>query len=182
MLPKERLRKEIEIPEGVQVMVDGKTIKVTGPAGEVQRILAYPTLEIKVEGNKVMFEPKVFSKKEKMIINTFVAHVNNMIKGTQEPFIYKLKIASSHFPMNVAIQGKEVIVKNFFGEKIPRKAKIVEGVKVDISGDIITVTANDREAAGQTAANLEQSTRITNRDRRVFQDGIWITEKAGRQM
>ncbi|MFH1455542.1 MAG: 50S ribosomal protein L6 [archaeon] len=182
MFPKERLRKEIEIPEGVQVIIDGKTVKVIGPVGEVQRILAYPTLEIKIEGNKVMFEPKVFSKKEKMIINTFVAHVNNMIQGTQEPFVYKLKIASSHFPMNVTLQGKEVVIKNFFGEKIPRRARIMEGVKVEISGDIITVTANNREAAGQTAANLEQSTRITNRDRRVFQDGIWITEKAGKQM
>ncbi len=182
MLPKERLRKEIEIPEGVQVIIDDGTVKVKGPSAEISRKLTYPTLQIKIEDNKIVLDPIKLTKKEKMMINTFVAHLSNMIKGSQEPFVYKIKIASSHFPMNVTVQGNEVIVKNFFGEKVPRKARIMDNVKVEVSGDIITVTSNDKEAAGQTAANLEQSTRITNRDRRVFQDGLWIIDKAGKEM
>ena len=48
-----------------------------------------------------------------------------------------------------------------------------------IKGDIIIVEGIDKELAGQTAARIEQSTRITNKDRRVFQDGCYITDKAG---
>ncbi|MFH0936330.1 MAG: 50S ribosomal protein L6 [Candidatus Woesearchaeota archaeon] len=84
--------------------------------------------------------------------------------------------------MNVSIKENNIIINNFLGEKIPRKAKILPNVKVDIQGDIIVLESNNKESAGQTAANIEQATRITNRDRRIFQDGIFITEKAGKSI
>jgi large subunit ribosomal protein L6 len=84
--------------------------------------------------------------------------------------------------MNVEIVGNEVIIKNFLGEKIPRKSKIIENVNVEIKGDIITINSPNKELAGQTAANFETATRIKSRDRRVFQDGIFITNKAGRDI
>ena len=64
-------------------------------------------------------------------------------------------------------------------EKIPRKSKILEGVKVEIDKDTILLSGYDKEAVGQTAANLEKATKIKKRDRRRFQDGIFIIEKSG---
>jgi large subunit ribosomal protein L6 len=181
MIPESRLIREIPIPEGVQVEA-GAEFTVKGPGGELKRDLSNPTIELKVEGGNVIIKPKKFTKRQKCIINTTSAHIRNMIKGVQEPFVYELKICSSHFPMTVNVEGNNVVIKNLFGEKIPRKAKILPNVKVEINSDLITVTSPNKESAGQTAVNIEKSTTITNRDRRVFQDGIWITNKGGKKV
>ena len=81
--------------------------------------------------------------------------------------------------MNVTLSGNQFSVKNFLGEKIPRKAVIPAGVKAEVKGDIVELTGVDKEKVGQAAANIEQSTRITNRDRRIFQDGCYIILKPG---
>lgn len=181
MIEARRLRKEIAIPQGVEVQI-GDTIVVKKGKIELQRRLFAPMVSISRQDDHIILEPKKFSKREKKMINTFRAHLLNMIKGVQEPYTYKVKICSSHFPISAAVEGKELVVKNFLGEKIPRRAVIADGVDVKIEGDTITVVGASKEAAGQTAANFELSTRITNRDRRVFQDGLWITEKGGKKL
>jgi len=180
MIAEKNLKHEIPIPEGVKAEIseDG-LLTIEGSNGNVSKLFDHPLVEIKIEENKIKLFPKKFTKNEKILVNTFRAHIRNMITGVGEQYTYKLKICSSHFPMTVNLEGDTLIVKNLFGEKVPRKAKILEGVKVKIEGEIITIQSPNKEAAEQTAANIEQSTRITNRDRRVFADGIWITEKAG---
>lgn len=176
MIEERRLRKEITIPQGVEVDVaDLVTVKKKNQ--EIKKRLFYPTIDIHKVDDKIVLEPRQFSKNEKKIINTFKAHILNMIRGVQEPYVYKLKVCSSHFPMAVSVEGRKLVVKNFLGEKIPRRGDILENVDVKVEGDVIIVSSPDKEHAGQTAANFEQCTRITNRDRRVFQDGLWITQK-----
>ncbi len=136
-------------------------------------------IEIKAENGKIILHADNATRREKKQLGTIKAHLMNMIKGLQEPFVYKLQICSVHFPMNVTVDesAREVVIKNFLGEVKERRAKILEGVDVSINNDIIEVSSHDIEKAGQTAANIEQATRITNRDRRIFQDGIYIIEK-----
>ncbi|MGB9830609.1 MAG: 50S ribosomal protein L6, partial [Fervidicoccus fontis] len=74
-------------------------------------------------------------------------------------------------------KGDVILVKNFLGEKSPRKARIMPGVKVKIEKEDVIVEGLDIEAVGQTAANLEQATKVKEYDRRVFMDGIYIYEK-----
>jgi large subunit ribosomal protein L6 len=105
-----------------------------------------------------------------------------MIHGVSEGIVYKLKMVYSHFPINLKIQGDLIKIENFLGERYPRKAKIPERVEVDIKGQDIEVRGIDKEKVGQTAANIEQATKIKNRDPRVFQDGIYIYEKDGKSL
>ena len=118
--------------------------------------------------------------KYKALEGAFRAHILNMFKGVQEPFVYKLKITYVHFPMTVKLEGKTFTVKNFLGSKRDKIAKLPEGVVVKIDGDIITVSSPDIELAGKTITLIEQTTRISNRDRRVFLDGIYLIERDGK--
>ena len=76
---------------------------------------------------------------------------------------------------------KEVIIKNMLGEKTPRIQKVSDRVEIEIKMPKITIKSYDLEAAGQTAADLEKMSKIRNRDRNKFQDGIFITKKPGRE-
>jgi len=174
---KEKIEKIIEIPEGVEIKVDSK-ISVKGPKGEIERRFSYPNISIEISGNKLLIVSEKGTKREKKIIMTTAAHIKNMINGVKEGFKYRLQVCSVHFPITVKIEGDFLKVKNFFGETKERKALILPGVKAEIKGDIIEVESIDREKAGQTAANIETATKIRSRDRRIFQDGIYIIEKA----
>ncbi len=179
---KKEIIQKIEIPEGVEIEIKENKLKVKGEKGEIEREFNLRKLDFEKKGNFIMVGNKKATKKEKKRINTITAHIQNMIKGVQNEFEYQLKICSSHFPMTVEIKDKEATIKNFLGEKINRKAKIRDNVRVNIEGEIIKINSYDKEAAGQTAANFEKATRIKNRDRRVFQDGIFLTSKAGREI
>lgn len=172
----------IELPQGVTVTADHGNIKVKGPKGESARRMFAPGVSITAEGQKVAFEAKKATKREKKMLYTFMAHLKNMIRGVQQPWVYKLKICSGHFPMTTAISGSRFALKNFLGEKVPRECTIPQGVEVKITGQEITVTSVDRELAGQTAGLLELLTFKSNKDQRTFQDGMYIIEKPAREL
>jgi large subunit ribosomal protein L6 len=177
-----QLSEKIEIPEGVTVSYSDGIMTAKGKQGEVKKKLIDKKIDINIVGSKVEIKCDIASKREKAMIFTYKAHLNNMIKGVMDGYIYKLKICSGHFPMNVTLKGDTLSIKNFLGEKIPRVVKIKPDAKVKIDGNEIEVTSLDKEKAGQVAADIEQVCRVINRDRRIFQDGIYITSKAGKEI
>lgn len=172
------LETEIEIPQNVEVKIHNG-IHVKGPKGEVFRPLKDPKIKVEQKDNKIIIGTKKVSKKEKRLVNSFDAHIRNMLKGVTEEIVYKLKICSGHFPMTAGVENSAFVVKNFFGERIPRVLKLKKGVDIKVDGEIVIVKGVDLELVSQTAANIEQLCRIVKRDRRIFQDGIYIIEKDG---
>ena len=172
------IREEIEIPEGVEVIIDDE-VSVKGPNGEISRKFTYPNVTITKEDNTVVLETAFPKKKDKSMIGTTKAHITNMIIGVTVGFTYHMKIVFAHFPMAVKVQDKEKIVtiENFIGERHPRTSKIVGDAKVSVKGDEVTITGVNKEDVGQTMANLEQATKIRGKDPRVFQDGIYLVSK-----
>jgi len=175
------LKEEIKIPEGLTASIEDHILIIKKGDNELKRELS-PLIQIKVEGDKIILENKKVTKREKRILGTFVAHIKNIIKGLNEKFKYRLQAVSVHFPMTLSIdkEKNELLVKNFLGEKTDRRIKLVNGVDVKINKDIIEIESSDKELAGQCSANIEKGTKVRNRDRRIYQDGIYIIEKPGR--
>lgn len=170
--------REVDIPDEVSAEVKGPTVIVSGPEGEVDKDLAHPSVDIRVEDGYVSVEADRDRKELTAIEGTFSAHLKNMVRGVTDGFEYRLKVFYSHFPIQVKTQGDEVLIENFVGENRPRTAKILDGAEVEARGEEVVVKGPDKEAVGQTAANVEQATRIKGKDPRVFQDGIYIVEKS----
>ena len=176
------LMREVEIPEGVTIEVSDKKVTVKGNGKEVVREFDNGKVSMAVADKKFVLKAKGATRRESKMIGTIWAHLKNMIKGVGEDYVYTLEVCNVHFPMNVKAEEDKIVIKSFLGETTVRESRIMPNAKVDIKGSQITVSSYDIEAAGQTAANLEKATRLTGRDRRIFQDGIFITEKPGRKI
>lgn len=172
-----KISKEIKLPEGVSITIDSGNVTVKGPKGSLSREMIAHNVAITMQADKIVLLSLKPAKKEKMMLGTFYAHIKNMIKGVTIGYTYKLKVSSGHFPIAVSMKGNIFEIKNFFGERKPRTAKILDDVKVAIHGEMIEITGTDLEKVSQTSANIEQATRITNRDKRVFMDRINIISK-----
>jgi len=174
------MRREIDIPDGVDVTIDRDVVKVNGPIGTLERRFNYPKVKIFMEERKVVVESdgEDIKKEQRAILGTFASHILNMIIGATKGFEYDLKMVYSHFPIQLEIKNNKLYINNFLGEKSPRIASFAEDVKVKIDKDIITVSGMNKETVGQTAANIEAATKIKRKDPRVFQDGIYLTKKS----
>jgi len=172
--------KTIEVPKDVAVKIDGKTVSVKGHKGEVSRDFNNPKYNKSVsieksEGIDIKFRDK---KTFKAIAGTIEAHIKNMILGVTEGFEYRMKIVYSHFPISATIKDGEIHIKNFLGEKGARIAHITRGCNVKVDKDEIVLAGIDIEALGQTTQRIEQACRLSGRDRRVFQDGVFLVSRA----
>ncbi|KAF7732376.1 hypothetical protein EC973_005272 [Apophysomyces ossiformis] len=174
---------ELIIPDGVEVSVKARNVTVKGPRGELKKNLRHLNIEIKFEGkNKLKFVVYHGNRKHVACIRTVRSLVNNMITGVTKGFEYKMRYVYAHFPINVIINngGKEVEIRNFLGQKVVFRVQMREGVNVEASKaqkDELVLTGNDLEAVSQSAADIQQSCLVKNKDIRKFLDGIYVSER-----
>ncbi|MFC7020224.1 MULTISPECIES: 50S ribosomal protein L6 [Haloarcula] len=173
-------RVELQIPEDVSAEMDHLDVTVDGPNGTVTRRLWYPDIDVSVEDDAVVIKSTEDDAKTMSTMGTFESHIENMFHGVTEGWEYEMEVFYSHFPMQVNVEGDEVVIENFLGEKAARRTTIHGDTEVQIDGEELTLTGSDIEAVGQTAADIEQLTRVNDKDVRVFQDGVYITQKPNR--
>jgi large subunit ribosomal protein L6 len=180
MVEVELAQRTLEIPEGVQLNVDGRHIKATGPKGALEEDFSHLPVQFAVNGSTLRVYSNWARKREVALVGTALAHVRNMIRGVTKGYIYKLKIVYAHFPVTVKVQEKEkkLTIENFTGEKTPRVIRIEGTAKVKVAGDELHVQGNSLRDVSQTAANIQTGTKIRDKDQRVFLDGIYIFEKS----
>ncbi len=167
----------IQVPAEVEVSLEGRKITVKGPKGTLTRDFSHEPVSIELNGKLVKTWAEWPRKKESALVGTINSHIQNMITGVTKGFTYKLKIVFSHFPISVKLKEKAVLVENFTGERSPRKSKIIGEVKVKIQGEDIIVQGINLEDVSQTAANVEQVTKVKRKDPRIFLDGLYVFEQ-----
>jgi large subunit ribosomal protein L6 len=141
------------------------------------RDFSFVPITIEGEGKSIRIWAKWPRKKEASLVGTVYSHIQNMITGVTKGYSYKLKIVFSHFPISVKLQDKSVLIENFTGERRARKVKTIGDVKVKIEAEDIIIEGANLEDVSQSAANIEQATRVRRKDPRVFLDGIYVYER-----
>ncbi|HZY91391.1 MAG TPA: 50S ribosomal protein L6 [Thermoplasmata archaeon] len=171
---------QLPLPRGVKVTLHGNTVSVEGPLGRITRGFPKDALELTVAAQSLRLQLKIpwNRKRAQALLHAWEAHLRNMAGGVTTGFEAKMKIVAAHFPMKVSVKEHELVIENFLGEKYPRSASLVPGVDAKVDGDFVLLSGYDVEHVGQSSANIERATRIRDYDPRVFQDGIYIVERA----
>jgi len=171
------LIREMSLPDGINVSFSNDILEMTGPLGTTSKNFRLIRAKLDCSDDKIIITSLANRKKSLAVVGTVYSIINNMISGVQKGFTYKLQTAFAHFPMSIKVKNDKVLIENFYGERSARSADIVGNVNIKINNDIVVITGINLEEVSQTAANIEQSTRIKNKDLRVFLDGVYVYEK-----
>ncbi|HJL64046.1 MAG TPA: 50S ribosomal protein L6, partial [Candidatus Thalassarchaeaceae archaeon] len=96
---------QINVPEGVTVTVSGDDVTLAKDGKSLSREFRHPRLEVRNSTEGLQVFCNLPRRKEKALAGTWAAHLNNMARGVDSGFEYKLKAVYSHFPMTLKVQG-----------------------------------------------------------------------------
>ena len=170
--------KTIQVSDDVEASVEGRKVTVKGPKGTLTRDFSHAPISIELKGKTIRVWAEWPRKKEAALVGTIYSHIQNMITGVKKGFTYKLKIVFSHFPISVKVKDKTISIENFTGERSARKLKIMGDVQVKVQSEDVIVQGINLEDVSQTAANMEQGTKVKKKDPRVFLDGLYVYERS----
>ena len=175
----------LDIPAGVTVNIKARSVKVTGPRGELIKDLKHIDVAFtKISDRAIKITVHNGDRKHVAALRTVKSLIANLITGVTKGYKYKMRYVYAHFPINVNVvetDGQKFVeIRNFLGEKRVRQVKIFDGVTVENSTtqkDELILSGNSLEAVSQNAADIQQICRVRNKDIRKFLDGIYVSER-----
>jgi len=167
----------IPIPDKVKVAITKKMLYVEGQLGKTRKDFKKIPVSLSVDGKNVILKSVGTRKHDYAVFNTAQSIIKSLIEGVQKGYTFKMKIVYAHFPITIKIKDGNILVENFQGERAPRVSKIRGDTKVVSKGDDVILTGPVLTDVSQTAASLQQNTKVKNKDHRVFLDGIYLFEK-----
>lgn len=176
------LSQTVSIPKDVKISVNSSVVSVTGPRGKLVKNFRHALLDMKKVNNEIVVQKWFGNKKQLALVRTICTHIQNMIKGVTKGFQYRMRSVYAHFPINITMHNEENVVeiRNFLGEKIVRKVRMMPGVTCVNSPtlkDELILEGNDVQAVSKSAALIQQSTTVKDKDIRKFLDGIYVSER-----
>lgn len=146
-------KKLIEIPQGVNVGLEGQTLKVSGPKGELT-IQIHRDIKAEAKDGKIFVLPKKeLLKREKGLWGLYRALIFNMVEGVSKGFEKKLEIEGIGY--KASVQQDELVLNVGFIN--PVKIKKPEGIAFLVEKNVITVSGIDKEKVGQISAEIRET-------------------------
>jgi large subunit ribosomal protein L6 len=173
----EKFQDQVDIPEGVKVTQKKHMLSFEGPLGKTFKSFRTIPVNIEISEDKILLKSIGDKKRDYAILHTARSIIRNICEGLIVGYTIKMKVVYAHFPVTVKVNGKEILIENFQGERAPRKTKIVGNTKVIPKGEDVILTGEVWTDITQTAANIELKTKVKNKDHRVFLDGIYVFDK-----
>ena len=173
----EKFQDEVEIPEGVTITQKKHMLTFVGPLGKTHQSFRKIPVKIEIADSKVVLATIEYRKRDYAILHAARSLIRNICEGLITGYTIKMKVVFAHFPITVKVEGKDVIIENFQGERAPRKTKVWGDTKVVPKGDDVVITGHVLTDVSQTAAEIENGSRVKNKDHRVFLDGVYKFEK-----
>jgi large subunit ribosomal protein L6 len=142
--------KPIEIPEGVEVKVDGNKVSVKGPKGELSKEI-HEEMKVKMEDNVVTVERPNDLKETRSLHGTSRTMINNMILGVTQGFEKDLEISGVGY--RAQMQGKKLVVNA--GYSHPVEIEPIDGIEIEVPKNTeLKIKGIDKELVGAVSANI----------------------------
>ena len=142
-------RQPIKVLEGVTLEVSGRTVKVSGPKGSLERQLPR-AVNVEVKDGHALVSVKGSGKSAMSLHGTMRSIINSMVKGVSEGWGKQLELVGTGFRAEAT--GKTLTLT--VGYSHPVKIEAPGGIDFKVEKTIISVSGVDKEVVGQVAANI----------------------------
>lgn len=170
-------RLPIEIPSGVEVKIDGKTVSVKGPKGALTQEI-HQDMSVRVEDESVIVERPSDGKLHRSLHGLTRSLIANMIEGVTKGFEKSLQISGVGY--RASMQGKKLVLS--VGYSHPVELPVPEGLEVEVPQPTrIIVRGIDKQLVGQFAARVRNvRTAEPYLGKGIKYEGEHIRRKAGK--
>ncbi len=143
-------KKPVAVPSGVTAAVEGQTVKMKGPKGQLQFVV-HDDVEVKFENGAVTVAPRYETKRARSLYGTARAQVANLVEGVTKGFEKKLEITGVGY--RAALQGKSLQLALGYSHDVVYP--IPEGIAITVPKPTeIVIAGNDAQRVGQVAAEI----------------------------
>jgi large subunit ribosomal protein L6 len=143
-------KKAVPIPSGVTANVEGQTVKVKGPKGQLQVVLPEDVI-VKMDQGEVTVDPRNETKRARSMWGTSRTLVNNLVTGVTKGYEKKLEITGVGY--RAALQGKNLQIALGYSHDVI--FAIPEGIAITTPKPTeILITGIDKQKVGQVAAEI----------------------------
>ena len=145
-------KKPVVVPSGVTAAVEGQTVKVKGPKGQLQFVV-HDDVEVKFADGSVTVAPRYETKRARSLYGTARAQVANLVEGVTKGFEKKLEITGVGY--RAAMQGKNLQLSLGFSHDVVYQTP--EGVTISVPKPTeIVINGIDKQVVGQVAAEIRE--------------------------